>query len=207
MKLSTRLGLIVGCAALGALILVFISLQTIRSSMLTDRQEQIRSTVNLAAKQVGVYVALEKAGTLSRDEAQAQAKKALSGLRDGDDYVFARDMVGMVLVHPDSRREGKVDMGAKVPDGRTLMQVYLDSLKTTNLSQVEILTKRPKGEELVPKINGLAKIPEWDWIIGYGLFVDDIDEAYKAYALRFGLIALVIFAVVIALAYVMARRI
>ena len=83
MKLSTRLGLIVGCAALGALILVFISLQTIRSSMLEDRQAQIRSMVNLAAKQVDVYVALAKAGTLSRDEAQAQAKKAMSGLRDG----------------------------------------------------------------------------------------------------------------------------
>ena len=54
MKLSTRLGLIVGCAALGALILVFISLQTIRSSMLEGRQDQIRSMVNLAAKQVDV---------------------------------------------------------------------------------------------------------------------------------------------------------
>ncbi len=54
MKLSTRLGLIVGCAALGALILVFISFQTIRSSMLEGRQDQIRSMVNLAAKQVDV---------------------------------------------------------------------------------------------------------------------------------------------------------
>ena len=207
MKLSTRLGLIVGCAALGALILVFISLQTIRSSMLEGRQDQIRSMVNLAAKQVDVYVALAKAGTLSRDEAQAQAKKAMSGLRDGDDYVFVRDTTGMMLVHPDSRLEGQVSQGAKVPDGRTLMQVYLDSLKSADRSLVEIQTKRPGGSVDVPKINGLAKISEWDWIIGYGLFVDDIDEAYKAYALRFGLIAVVILAVVIALAYVMARRI
>ena len=45
MKLSTRLGLIVGCAALGALVLALVALQTIRSTMLEDRQAQIRLTV------------------------------------------------------------------------------------------------------------------------------------------------------------------
>ena len=69
MKLSTRLGLIVGSAALGAVILVIVALQMFRSSMLEDRQAQIRSMVDLAARQVGVYVALEKGGKLSRDEA------------------------------------------------------------------------------------------------------------------------------------------
>ena len=69
MKLSTRLGLIVGSAALGAVILVIVALQMFRSSMLEDRQAQIRSVVDLAARQVGVYVALEKGGKLSRDEA------------------------------------------------------------------------------------------------------------------------------------------
>ena len=92
MKLSTRLGLIVGCAALGALILVFISLQTIRSSMLTDRQEQIRSTVNLAAKQVGVYVGLEKAGAMSRDDSSRLLKGATVRFGDvADPTSLARD--------------------------------------------------------------------------------------------------------------------
>ena len=207
MKLSTRLGLIVGCAAIGTLILVFVALQNAHSSMLADRQEHIRSTVNLAAKQVGAYVALEKSGKMPREEAQARAKEAVAGLRDGDDYVFVRDTTGMMLVHPDKSMEGKVSLGAKVPDGRTLFQVYLDALKNSDLAQVEILTKRPKGDVPVPKINGLAKVPEWDWIIGYGMFIDDIDAAYRSYALRFGLIGLVIFAAVIGAAIVMSRSI
>ncbi len=207
MKLSTRLGLIVGCAALGALVLVLVALQTIRTTMLEDRQAQIKLMVTLAGKQVGIYLAQEKAGTLSRDEAQAKAKQALSGLREGDDYVFVRDMVGTTLVHPDSRKEGKVDLGSKGPDGRTLMQVYLDGIKTSDLALVEIKTKRPKGEVEVPKINGLVKIPEWGWIVGFGLFVDDIEQAYWSNALRFILIGLVIFAGVIAAAVLMARKI
>jgi methyl-accepting chemotaxis protein len=157
MKLSTRLALIVGCAALGMLILVLIALHTIRSSMLEDRQAQIRQMVTLAGKQAGVYLALEKAGTLTRDEAQAKARQALSGLREGDDYVLVRDLAGTVLVHPDARKEGKVDMGAKMPDGRTTQQVYLDALKTTDMALVEIRSNAPKAMSNCPRSMGWSK--------------------------------------------------
>ena len=207
MKLSTRLGLIVGCAALGALILVLIALQTIRSTMLEDRKAQIGMTLSLVGKQVGVFIAQEKAGKMSKEEAQTKAKEALSGLRNGDDYVFVRAMDGTVLVHPDPRKEGKVDMGTKMPDGRTLMEVYVDALKTTDMALVSVNTKRPKGEVDVPKISGVAKIPEWDWIVGFGLFVDDIDEAYWSNAQRFIVIGLIVLAAVIAAAVLMSRKI
>ena len=207
MKLSTRLGLIVGCATLGALVLVLVALQTIHSTMLEDRQSQIRLMVSFAGKQAASFLAQEKAGTLTRDEAQAKAKQVLSTLREGDDYVFVRKMDGTVLVHTDPRKEGKVDLGAKMPDGRTLMQIYVDAVKASDLAMVEIKTKRPKGEVEVLKINGLVKVPEWDWIIGFGLFADDIEQAYWKNALRFLLIGLVIFAGVIVAAAVMARKV
>ena len=207
MKLSMRLGLIVGCAALGTVVLVLIALQTMRASMLEDRRAEIRMMANLAGKQAEFFLAMEKAGKMTRAEAQARAKEALSGLRDGDDYVLVRDLEGTVLVHADARKEGKVDLGAKGPDGRTTQQTYLDALTTTNLALVEILSKRPKGDIFLPKINGVAKIPEWGWIIGFGLFVDDIDQAYWKNALQFILIGCFIFAGVIAAAFLMAKRI
>ena len=207
MKLSTRLGLIVGCATLGALVLVLVALQTIHSTMLEDRQSQIRLMVSFAGKQAASFLAQEKAGTLTRDEAQAKAKQALSTLREGDDYVFVRNMDGLVLVHTDPRKEGQVDLGSKMPDGRTLMQVYVDAVKASDLALVEIKTKRPKGEVEVLKINGLVKIPEWGWIIGFGLFADDIEQAYWRNALRFMVIGLIIFAGVIGAAVLMARKI
>jgi len=106
-------------------------------------------------------------------------------------------MDGLVLVHTDARKEGKVDLGAKMPDGRTLMQVYVDAVKSSDLALVEIKTKRPKGEVDVLKINGLVKIPEWGWIVGFGLFADDIEQAYWRNALRFPLNGLLVFAGVI----------
>jgi methyl-accepting chemotaxis protein len=188
-------------------VLVLIALQTMRASMFENRRAEIRMMANLAGKQAEAFLALEKAGKLTREEAQARAKQALSGLRDGDDYVLVRDLKGMVLVHADARKEGTVDLGAKMADGRTTQQIYLDALATTNLALVEISSKRPKGEVFLPKINGIVKIPEWGWIIGFGLFADDIDQAYWKHALQFILIGCLIFAGVSATAFLMAKKI
>ena len=202
MKLSTKLGLVVGCAALGTLLIIVLALQNIRASMLADRHEQINMVLELAKKQVGVFVAEEKAGSLTRDEAQKRARQALRGLRNGDDYLFARDFHGMLLVHPDPSREGKSDPGSKLPDGRTTLQAYLDALKNTDLAIVEIMTKKPKSDSVVPKLNGAAKISEWEWMIGFGLFIDDIEKDY-----RNGVIGLVVFAIVLVAAFLMSRGI
>lgn len=207
MKLSTRLGLVVGLAALGTLILVFVALQVLRMTMLEDRRAQIAQTLNLASWQVDYFIAMEKNGTLSREEAQARAKEAAFGLRDGNDYIFVRDFVGTLLVHPDPKRVGKIDMGSKVPDGRTTLQVYLDALKHSNLALVEIMTSKPGTNEQVPKLNGVAKISAWEWMIGYGLFIDDIDAAYRKNAIYFGLIGGAVFVAVVVVALVMARSI
>ena len=92
-----------GCAALGSLVLVLIALQTIRASMLADRQTQINSMVNFAGKLVGSFLAYERAGTLTRNEAQAKAKLALSspaGLRGNNNRLNGVSTVREEDHHP-----------------------------------------------------------------------------------------------------------
>ncbi|QWT44886.1 methyl-accepting chemotaxis protein [Azospira inquinata] len=205
MKLATRLSLIVGGTALGILVLVTLALHTLHDSMLADRQSQILSVVRYGGKLVESFVAQEKAGTLTREEAQRRAIQALGSLRVEGDYVFARRTDGYVLVHPDVRKQGKIDSGGKLPDGRTVMQAYLSALENRTEAVVDIYAKRPGQDDFIPKINGLERIPDWDWLVGYGMFVDDIDAAYRTYALRFGLIGLVVFLGVMGGTVLMAR--
>ncbi|HEY9102862.1 methyl-accepting chemotaxis protein [Chitinimonas sp.] len=207
MKLSTRLGLIIVGAVVGLMLIAGYSLSTLRSTMLEDRRAQIKLVLSLAAKQVAYYQSLEQSGKMSRDEAQAKAQEALRGLHDGDDYVFARTLGAMVLVHPDVRKQGKIDQGSKLPDGRTTMQAYLDVLSKADFGYTDIVTKRPGGDVEVPKINGVAKINGWDWLIGFGVFVDDIDKAYWRLAVNFLVIGGLVLAALIALALTMSRTI
>ncbi|HEX8987789.1 MAG TPA: methyl-accepting chemotaxis protein [Rhodocyclaceae bacterium] len=209
MKLSTRLVLIVLGAVIGLAILAAYALVSLHTTMLEERKAGIRTTLLLATSQVNSYVALEKSGKLTREEAQERAKEALRGLHNGDDYVFVRSgpKLLVMLVHPDPRKEGKESDGGKLPNGQSLTEAYLEALKNTDFAFVRVYTKRPQGNVEVPKISAIQRIPEWGWLLGTGVFIDDIDEAFDHYLVQFLVIGGIVLAAVIALAVSLARGI
>lgn len=209
MKISTKL-LMLACGVVASLVLLAgYSLFSQRNTMLEERKAGIRIVVQLAANQVIHFTELEKTGKLSRDEAQSAAKDAIRSLHNGDDYVFARggDKLTLMLAHPDQRKEGKESDGGRLPNGKTVVETYSDGLKNADFALVEILTKRPKGNADVPKINAIQRIPDWNWVVGSGVFVDDIDETFRTYLLRYVLFVCAILAVLMGGGYRVARGI
>ncbi len=210
MKLSTRLILIVAGTVLGLAVLGGFALSSLHSTMLEERKAGIRMTVQLAASMVRNYVALEKSGKLSREEAQNQAKDAVRGMRNGDDYVFVRSgdkLLLLSLVHPDPRKEGKESNGGILPNGMSVVDAYLEALKGGDFAFVRIYTKRPQGDVEVPKMSAIVRIPEWGWLLGTGVFIDDIDSAFRRYLIEFGVIGGAVLLAVVALAVSLARGI
>jgi methyl-accepting chemotaxis protein/methyl-accepting chemotaxis protein-3 (ribose and galactose sensor receptor) len=209
MKLSTRLVLIVAGTVAGLAILAAYALHSLHSTMLDERKAGIRTTLLLSANVVNNFVAQEKSGKMTRDEAQERAKEALRGLRNGDDYVFVRsgDKLLLSLVHPDPRKEGKESDGGKLPNGMSLTDAYMEALKRTDFAFVEVYTKRPQGNVEVPKISAIQRIPEWGWLLGTGVFIDDIDTAFRQYVVEFALIGGTVLVAVVVLAVSLARGI
>ena len=207
MKIFTRIVLIVVCTALGISILSLLALKIMQTSLLGEREASVRLVAELARSQINSYVAQEKNGKLSREEAQAQAKAALAGLRKGNDYLFLRNAEGMMLVHPDKKREGTMDPGLTQPDGRSTVQLYLDALKSADEALVVIQSPHPVTRVQLSKVNALAKIPEWGWIVGYGQFTDDIDQAYWRHAIEFLTLGIVVILTTVVLAIFLGRGI
>ncbi|MBV8047765.1 MAG: cache domain-containing protein [Paludibacterium sp.] len=207
MKLSTRLAIIVASALLGLVLIACFALNTLDQSMVNERKAGIDTLLRLATQDIAHYQALERSGRLNREQAQAQAIEALRALRDGEDYLFVRRMDGFVLLHADKRKEGRIDDAGKMGDGRTGMQGYLDALAHSDSGFVELQVKKPGEDNFVPKINGVRHIADWDWIVGYGAYIDDISRLFWHQALQFVAIGALILLIVIALSMLQARRI
>ncbi|HOL64797.1 MAG TPA: methyl-accepting chemotaxis protein [Accumulibacter sp.] len=207
MRISTRILLIVACSALGICILSLLALKIMQTSLLGEREASVRLVAELARSQINAFAAQEKSGQLTREEAQARAKAALAGLRKGNDYLFLRNAEGMMLVHPDKKREGTMDPGLTQPDGRSTVQLYLDALKSSDEALVVIQSPHPVTRVQLSKVNALAKIPEWGWIVGYGQFTDDIDQAYWRHALEFLTLGIGVVVTTVILALFLARGI
>ncbi|BAP40984.1 methyl-accepting chemotaxis transmembrane protein [Pseudomonas sp. StFLB209] len=208
MKLRHRFTLIIFCCVLGLLLIAGFGLSALRSNMLENKRSEIFTVLDLAAHQVAYFQSLEQRGVLSRADAQAKAVEALSSLRDGKkSYVWARTVGALGLVHPNPAVIGKVDVGVTLADGRTKWQSYLDGLKDRPYAFFDDLAKYPGAEQPVPKINGIIRIEGWDWLVGFGIFVDDIDAAFWRLASYFFGVGLLVVLVTSALAVGMSRSI
>lgn len=209
MKLLTKLLLLVCGAVTGMVVLGGFAVTSLRSTMLQERQQSMQLLVRMATRQVEHFQDMERSGKLSRDDAQTAAKDAMRALRDGENYVFVRsgDKMLMTLVHPDQRKEGKESDGGTLPNGQSVTDVYAQALQNTNFAFVSIYTKRPTGDVFVPKISAIQRVPDWNWVIGSGDFVDDIDKAFWHYIVEFLIIGGVVLLCVVVLALALARGI
>jgi methyl-accepting chemotaxis protein len=208
MKLSTRLIVIIAICSLGLLIIGGFGLQSVHNSQLNERRNQIE---NLLKMSVGLFSALDaqvSAGKISRDEAQKQAAEALAGFRNGNNYLFARNAENIFVAHVNPDRMGKQDMGAKMDDGRHVVEVYRDALASQGkFAYVTIPTAKPGEKEFSSKLNGVTVYEPWGWTVGTGFFTDDIDAAFRRHALQMLTAGVLVLAATIGFSAYSARRI
>jgi len=209
MKMRNRILSIVGAALVGMLLIGGFAVYSLQQTMLESRRVEILKVTQLAEGVLERYQAQEAAGKLTREQAQAQAIEALAGQRHGDDYLYVRTMEGKMLVHADPKRIGTMDKGSKTADGRMTSDVYQTELPKSGEAFMTAFVARPgdPSHTLVPKLLGAVLFKPWDWVIGNGVFIDDIDAAFWAYAWRFLAIGGVLVAVLVALGSLLTRSI
>ena len=138
------------------------------------RRAELRNYVQLAMSMVRPLV------DSGRDPAasQAQAMQLLRSLDYGDDgYFFVYDMHGKVLMHPRQLDlVGKDLWDMHDPIGRATIQ-ELTARARAGGGYVDYMWRRPSTGQVAPKLGYVVEIPSWGWMVGTGLYRDDIDAA------------------------------
>ena len=179
-----------------------------RSHMRADRENLVRQTTQTAAGVLQWAYDLEASGKMPREEAQALAKNAISRMRYGnDDYIFVSDMQtpANILVHPKTELLGK-PIQAKV-DGVLLLDYFAQKVRKENAGFLKYLWPKPGESEPVMKVSYVQGFEPWGWVIGTGLYVDDIESAFLSIASNAALVVLVAAMGLLFIAYHISRSI
>ncbi len=148
-----------------------------------SRRDVLRAAVESVFRIAAVYEAKATAGTFSQEEAQKQALAALRearfGGKDGtSEYFYVWTMDGLSVMHPIKPEwAGKQRAEAvKGPDGELIVVRMIDSLRraTDGRAFVDTHFPRPGGTEPVPKLQYVMWLKPWNWMIGSGLYMDDV---------------------------------
>ncbi|WP_233800648.1 methyl-accepting chemotaxis protein [Paraburkholderia sp. HP33-1] len=208
MKLSTKLLVLVVAALLGVALLAAMALQTLRGALIDSRREEIVILLTKAEHLVNSYRELQARGTLTRDQAQQQAKTALAELNaNTKSYYWVTTSDGINLVHPNAKFIGTKAKGNRTTDGLTDSEAYRAGMAQSHFALVDVLVKRSPDADAEPKLQGVVSIPDWDWWIGTGFFYDDIHAAFTRLAMVLGAITLVIAAILTTIAWAVLRSV
>ncbi|MBD1558337.1 histidine kinase [Vibrio sp. S9_S30] len=146
--------------------------ETLRASLLRSRENALKDKLDLAFAAIQ-YVYTDE--TLDEDDAKEQVKKILTRLRYGSDgYFFAYDKYGVNLVHPilpELVGQNLIDMQDE--NGNFLIVSLIEQAQNGG-GFAKYLWQKPSTNEIVPKLSYAAWLPKWEWMVGTGLYIEDI---------------------------------
>ncbi|NEX20643.1 chemotaxis protein [Thiorhodococcus mannitoliphagus] len=207
MRVSTRLATAGVTVLIGLALIAGYTLMSIKSDALAAHRERLSDLVEVAAGVVATYQTLENEKVLSREEAQRQAKDALRPLRfSGADYFFVFDFEGRAVVSANPDYEGKGFLGKTDAAGFKLWDAIVEKGKAGE-GYIDYVYPRPGQTKSEPKLAYVVGIPEWQWILGTGVYIDDVDKVVAKEAIRYGLISFLILVVVALIGFLVARSI
>jgi methyl-accepting chemotaxis protein len=180
--IGVRLWLLIGLSLLGAGGLLALSLDAKRESMLAEKRLATKHVVEVATGVVAGFEAQAASGALTQESARKAAAAALKTLRYEDqEYFFIIDMTPRMVMHPfKPQLDGQSLAEQKDPTGKRLFVAFVDEVRVHHAGFVSYQWPKPGLEQPVPKLSYVQGFAPWGWVIGSGIYVDDVDSAFWA---------------------------
>ena len=179
LSISKKLGLLIGSALLGVALLAAGFLISERTLVLEERQSGVRQTVEIAHTLVNSFHQMSVQGKMPEDEAKRRALEAMKALRySGSEYFWINDMHPKMVMHAvKPELDGKDLTENKDPTGKHLFVEFVKTVKASGAGFVYYMWPKPGSENPVQKVSYVQGFAPWGWVIGSGVYIDNVDAA------------------------------
>ncbi|MBF0187332.1 MAG: diguanylate cyclase [Magnetococcales bacterium] len=183
----------------------------IENSIMEGRKGATRKVVEVAHKTLEQYYDRAMRGELAMEDAQKQAIAMVKTLRySGVEYFWINDLEPRMVMHPiASELDGKPLGAFADPNGVKLFQEFIRVTETGSGGFVAYMWPKPDDRSKLPqpKISYVKRFKPWAWIIGSGVYLDDIEKELNALRNLAMIGALFFVLVTITLTYLVGRSI
>jgi signal transduction histidine kinase/DNA-binding response OmpR family regulator len=184
MSLKGKFLLIVATAAISLVALALLWLQSERSHVLAENEGTAKDIVDAAYAIAAAQYLAETQGKISRTQAQEQTIEAIRAIRYGNgDYVWVNDLRPVMIMHPtEPELDGKDLSNYRDPTGKALFVVMTETVKRNGTGYVQYMWPKPGSRTPVPKISYVRGFEPWGWVIGTGIYIDDVNAVWRSRA-------------------------
>ncbi|MEO2267122.1 methyl-accepting chemotaxis protein [Pseudoalteromonas sp. YIC-656] len=204
-----RLILVIFVALLGLLALVITTLSNSYDSLLKGQYEKTQNLVETAHSIAQHFHQQSRDGEMSAEQAKQSALSTIRSLRyDGENYFWINDDSPTMVMHPfKPELDGKSLANTQDPNGVKLFVEMATLVKSKGDGFVPYQWPKPGYDDPVDKIAYVKGFKPWGWIIGSGVYIDNINAEHAASRNTLIVVSLIIAVILIALSYLIAKSI
>ncbi|HYG89301.1 MAG TPA: methyl-accepting chemotaxis protein [Azospirillum sp.] len=209
LKLRGKLTVMACAAMLGMLVVAVVSLANLRAQLMQDRETKTQNLVESAVSLVKRYADLADKGSLPEAEAKRLALESVVALRyEGDNYFWVNDLDGILLAHPHRAKQiGQSILDLTDPTGFFIYKAFNETARRDGAGFVHYVGRRPGTEVNAAKVAFVQRVDRWGWVVGTGIYVDDVDTVFWKDVRVQGGLFLAVLLVVLAGSYLLSRSV
>lgn len=159
-------------------------LPTIEKTLVDRKRDMIRELTNTALSLLATAEREERAGLLTRDQAQRKAMENIQALRygkDAKDYFWIQDLQPQMLMHPyRPDLDGQDLSDVTDPRGVRIFVQFAQIVRQQNEGFVEYVWQwKDDPDRLEAKESYVRGFEPWSWVIGTGMYIDDVEAEIR----------------------------
>lgn len=149
----------------------------IKANLMEVDKLAIKDSVETASGVIDYYRELVQKGELRSSEAKELAAKVISSIRyDKTNYFWIQDTSPRMIMHPIKPEMNGKDVSQEAdPTGKKLFVEFANMARSQGEGFVDYQWPKPNETKPSPKVSYVKYFPEWDWVIGSGIYVDDVN--------------------------------
>ncbi len=222
LRITTRLWLLGGLPLAGLAVVFVADSVQIKEQMVAAREIKLRHVVETASGVLEHYAEEARQGRMSEDDAKTAAKASIRAMRyDKVEYLWINSLdraKPLMIMHPvspaldgktledarfnkaNSLRPG-IDGKVEPLNDENLFRAFIAVVERAGHGYVGYLWPKPREgggstSETYQKLSYVKGFTPWGWLIGSGIYIDDIDTTFKAELAERGILLAAILAVV-----------
>lgn len=174
-------------AAAGLLTLAGFWVVSQHARILQQKQDQAHNLVDAAYAVVVEYHEIETSGQMSHQQAQQAAIKTLRMMRyENGNYFWINDLHTFMVMHPfKPELEGQDPTNYKDPTGKNIFVMFAN-LERNGGGFVSYMWPKPGQNAPAKKLSYVKGFEPWGWVIGTGIYIDDLEADWRRNAVTAG---------------------
>lgn len=188
--------------------IMFISMQTLKHNLLEDRYVKTTHLTETATEVVSYFYQKFQQGNFTEQKAKKYALAAIDSMHyNKEEYFWVNTLDYIMLAHPKQTLIGKNIENISDPNGVYLFVNMVRTVNTKGEGFVAYQWNKVGSDKPIDKISYVKLFQPWGWVIGTGIYLDDVDGIFWESAINLIITALIFLIVMIWLSFTISKNI